>query len=93
MSRRFDSGCTVEVVNRFESLGAHVLLDGDVALNPGDRVRVHGAPIVVPYGEAHSERRIATITRAGPVRAFWARFVAQWDLTALYEVGFDGEPA
>lgn len=91
--RRFQSGCLVEVVNRFESLGAHVQLDGDVALEPGDRVLVHGPPIVVPYGESHSERRTATVTRAGPLRAFWARHVAQWDLTSLYEVGFDGEPA
>ena len=68
-------------------------LDGDVALEPGDRVIVHGPPIVVPYGESHSERRTATVTRAGPLRAFWARHVAQWDLTSLYEVGFDGEPA
>ena len=93
MSRRFDSGCTVEVVNRFESLGAHVELDDGVAIRPGDRVRVHGAPIVVPYGESHSERRTATVTRAGPLRAFWAKHVAAWELTALYEVGFEGEPA
>ena len=93
MSRRFDSGCLVEVENRFESLGAHVLLDGDIALAPGDRVIVHGAPIIVPFGQTHSERRIATVTRAGPLRAFWARRVAQWDLTSLYEVGFDGETA
>ena len=93
MSRRFDAGCLVEVINKFESLGAHVVLDGDITLEPGDRVTVHGAPIVVPYGQAHSERRTATVTRAGPLRAFWAKHVAAWDLTSLYEVGFDGEPA
>jgi hypothetical protein len=93
MSRRFDAGCLVEVINKFESLGAHVVLDGDVAIRPGDRVTVHGAPIVVPYGETHRERRIATVTRAGPLRAFWAKHVAAWELTALYEVGFEGEAA
>ena len=57
MSRAFRIGCTVEVANRFEELGAHVRLDGDVPLYPGDRVIVHGPPIAVPYGESHSERR------------------------------------
>lgn len=90
MSRRFDTGCTVEVVNRFESLGAHVRLDGNVPLRPGDSVRVHGAALVVPYGESRTERRTATVERAGPLRAFWARHVRQWDLTELYEVGFEG---
>ena len=91
MSRCFDTGCTVEVVNRFEQLGAHVRLDADIALHPGDRVMVHGDAIVVPYGDARTERRTATVTRAGRLRALWARHVRQWDLTELYEVGFDGE--
>jgi hypothetical protein len=91
MSRAFDTGCTVQVINRFESLGAHVELDGNLPLYPGDRVTVHGAPIVVPYGDARTERRHATVQRAGPLRRFWARHVQQWELTELYEVGFEGE--
>lgn len=90
MSRRFDTGCLVEVENRFEALGAHVRLDGDVPLFPGDRVTVHGDPIVVPYGECHAERRTATVERAGPLRAFWAKHVTAWQITEMYEVGFDG---
>ncbi len=93
MMRRFDIGCTVEVENRFEALGAHVVLDGETMLHPGDRVLVHGAPIVVPFGESRRERRTATIRRAGPLRAFWARYVRQWELAELYEVGFEGNPA
>ena len=91
MSRRFETGCLIEVVNRFEALGAHVRLDCGYHLRPGDRVRVHGPDFRVPYGSAHSERRTATVERAGPLRAFWARHVAQWRLTQLYEVGFDGD--
>lgn len=91
MSRRFDTGCTVEVINRFESLGAHVRLDDDLPLGPGDRVTVHGAAISVPYGESHCERRTATVERAGPFRALWARHLGQWHLTELYEVGFEGD--
>lgn len=91
MSRRFETGCTVEVSHRFEELGAHVRLDGDVALRPGDRVLVHGAAIRVPFGETRAERRTATVTRAGPLGGFLARRVSSWRLDELYEVGFDGE--
>ena len=91
MSRTFETGCTVAVENRFEALGAHVVLDGDLALAPGDRVLVHGPPIAVPFGESLTERRRATVRRAGPLRAFWARRVRQWELHELYEVGFEGE--
>lgn len=91
MSRRFDTGCLVEVEHRFEALGAHVRLDGDLPLFPGDRVTVHGPEIRVPFGEARAERRTATVERAGAWRGFWARHVAQWQLTRLYEVGFDGD--
>lgn len=91
--RPFEIGCTVEVENRFESLGAHVVLDGDLALEPGDRVLVHGPPIAVPFGASLSERRRATVRRAGPLRAFWAKHVRGWELHELYEVGFEGEPA
>ena len=93
MSRAFQIGCTVSVENRFEALGAHVVLDGDIALEPGDRVLVHGGSIAVPYGESLSERRTATVRRAGPLRKFWAKHVRSWELHELYEVGFEGEPA
>ncbi|NBU19658.1 MAG: hypothetical protein EBS44_10555, partial [Betaproteobacteria bacterium] len=46
-----DVMCTVRVVNTFESLAAHVELDGDVTVGPGDEVLVHGEEIRVPYGE------------------------------------------
>ena len=39
---REDVMCTVHVVNTFESLAAHVELDGDVKVRPGDEVLVHG---------------------------------------------------
>ena len=47
--------CTIEIENTFESLHAHVDLDGDLAMNAGDEVLVHGEPVRVPYGaEGHS---------------------------------------
>ena len=63
--------CTVRVNNTFDSLAAHVEIDGDVKINPGDEVLVHGREIRVPYGETRTERRQATIRRAGFTPLGW----------------------
>ncbi len=49
--RAIDVPCTIEVEHTFDSLHAHVDLDGDVEIEPGDEVQVHGEPIRVPFGE------------------------------------------
>jgi hypothetical protein len=84
----FDTPCTVAVKNSFEDLHAHVELDGDIALKPGDRVQVHGPKIVVPFGGSLNERRIATVTRALPWERMLTRMKARLSLTELYEIGF-----
>ena len=58
MSRSFDTPCTVEVEHGFNHLHAHVELDGDVEIYPGDKVRVHGTSIRLPYGERIVEHEI-----------------------------------
>ncbi|MFZ5705839.1 MULTISPECIES: hypothetical protein [Rhizorhabdus] len=88
MSRRFDIGCTVEVAHSFEHLHAHVTLDSDVQLDAGDRVIVHGARIIVPFGGSLTERRTATVTRARPWERALTRIKARLALTELYEIGF-----
>ena len=86
--RRFDVPCTIEVEHTNEHLHAHVALEGDVAIHPGDRVRVHGEAIHVEYGEAMSVSRIATVVRAGWLARQWTRFLASLEITELYEVSF-----
>jgi hypothetical protein len=88
MSRSFDTPCTVEVEHGFDHLHAHVELDGDVEIYPGDKVRVHGASIRLPYGERLVEHRIATVTRATPLGRFWTRLKARFEITELYEISF-----
>ena len=39
----FDVPCTIEIENTFDSLHAHVDLDGEVLIGPGDVVLVKGA--------------------------------------------------
>ena len=88
MSRSFDTPCTVEVEHGFDHLHAHVELDGAVQIFPGDKVRVHGASIRLPYGERLVEHRMATVTRATPLGRFWMRLKARFEITELYEISF-----
>jgi len=86
--RTFDVYCTVSVSHTFENLSAHVELEGDVAIEPGDRVHVHGGAISPPYGEVQVERRLATVTRAGWVERTWTRMTGDLDCLSLLEVSF-----
>ena len=55
---------------------------------PGDKVRVHGAAIRLPYGERLVEHRMATVTRATALGRAWTRFRARFEITELYEISF-----
>ena len=82
--------CTVEVEHSNEALEAHVALDGNPAIGPGDRVRVHGDAIRLSFGEKISVRRTATWTRAGVLLRAWTRFAGHFGMAELYEVSFTG---
>jgi hypothetical protein len=86
--RIFDVPCTIEVEHTNEHLHAHVALEGDIPIFPGDKVRVHGEPIQVHYGEAATYDRTATVMRAGWLSRQWTKFLASLEITELYEVSF-----
>jgi hypothetical protein len=85
---KIDIPCTIEIENTFESLHAHVDLDGNLPIHPGDQVLVHGEPIRVPYGEKVVLRRLATVTRASTIERLWTKAIHGLELTELYEVSF-----
>jgi hypothetical protein len=85
---RFDVACTIEVEHTNEHLHAHVALEGDVPIYPGDRVRVHGDAIRVDYGGSLSIKRMATVMRANWFSRQWTRLLARLEITELYEVSF-----
>jgi hypothetical protein len=87
VGRRFEVPCTIEIENTPESLHAHVELDG-IDAGPGDTVRVHHAPAVVPFGQRIVRRSRATVTRAGMLTRALAHLNSYRELTELYEVGF-----
>ena len=86
--RSFDVPCTIEIENTFDSLHAHVELDGDIAIEAGDEVLVHGSAIRVPYGEKLTLRRNATVTRASGIDRLLTKVASRFELTELYEVSF-----
>lgn len=86
--QRFEVGCTVEVEHSFDSLHAHVELDGNPVINPGDRIAVQGEPVHVPFGERALFRRTATVTRASPLERAWTRLTGRLELMELLEFSF-----
>ncbi len=84
----FDTPCRIEIEHSDRFLCAHVKLAGGVAINPGDRVRVHGDPIRVGFGESAVFNRMATVERAGPVERLWTRIKGHFEMSELYEVSF-----
>lgn len=86
--KSYETECTVDIENTFESLRAHVVLDDDPDLQPGDTVLVHGSSVNVPYGEKMVLRRGATVTLANPIARAWARFKSEFECFELFEVSF-----
>lgn len=87
-ARRFDIPCRIAVEQSDEHFHAHVELDGDVPIYPGDSVQVHGEPIRINFGESAQYERMATVTRANALTRAWIRCKAYFDLSELYEVSF-----
>ena len=88
LSRRsFDVPCTIEIEHTWESLHAHVELDG-VTVEPGDEVHVHGGDIIVPYGESRVLHRTATVTRASAPERLWVKLTGDFEFMDLLEFSF-----
>jgi hypothetical protein len=85
----FETPCTVTVEQSSEHFHAHVELSDDVDIQPGDKVRVHGAPIAIPFGSRQVFNRQATIIRASPLMRALTKVAAYFDLSELYEVSFN----
>ncbi len=87
--KSFDTSCRIEIEQSEEHFHAHVELADDIPIAPGDKVRVHGDPIVIPFGSSAVFERTATVERAGAFVRNWTRLASYFDLTELYEVSFN----
>lgn len=86
--RSFEVFCRVRVAHTFEELSAHVELEGQIPIGPGDRVLVHGKAINPPYGTVQVERRRATVTRATWLERTWTRLTGDLHCLSLLDVSF-----
>ena len=89
--KRFDTSCVVKICNTFDSLEAHVELEDDIKIAPGDEVIVHGEPIRVPDGERAEINRTATIVQAGWLERSWTRMTGDLEFMELCEFSFSEE--
>lgn len=85
---RIETACRIEIEQSDEHFHAHVELEGDIPIGPGDKVQVHGDPIVIPLNSRLVLTRSATIDRASALVRWWTRVAAYFDLAELYEVSF-----
>ena len=87
-SRTFEAPCTVMLERSAETLEAHVVIDGDYEIRPGDAVLVRDPPTEIGFGEKIEVRRIAEITRASLAVRVWTRIAGNLELAELYDVSF-----
>ena len=85
--QKIDVPCTIEIEHTWESLHAHVELEG-LAVQPGDEVHVQGGEIVVPYGERRTLRRMATVTKASAPERLWVKMTGDFEFMELLEFSF-----
>jgi hypothetical protein len=88
MRRTFDAPCRIEIEHTSASLHAHVEFDERFVVRPGDEIRVHHAPVDVPFGERVVVNGKATITQVGIVERLWTHLASWREMTELYEVSF-----
>lgn len=86
MNRIVALTCDIDIEQSWESLHAHAIPDG-VEIEPGDIILVHNTAALA-VDERYIGRRSATLIRAGFWRRYWTRFFSIFELTELFEVGF-----
>ena len=86
-----DVGCQIEIDHSADNLGAHLTLDGDPEIGPGDRVRVYGAPIDVQFGDHFTVRRRAIVERATLLGQLWAKLTGHFEMAELYDLSFTSD--
>lgn len=88
-TRRSDVRCTVDLEATHDHFHAHVDLQG-VNVDPGDAVLVHNTPSRIPFGTVESFESTATVYRASWFKRQMVRLFGSTEISALYEVGFEG---
>jgi hypothetical protein len=80
--------CTVTISHRPEDLSVHVDLDDGIEIEIGDSVELDGGPLTAPFGTVVTERRMATVKRASPLRRALLRLTGDLGCLELLETSF-----
>ena len=86
--QEFEVPCILTIEHSADSLHAHVDIDADLDIRPGDEVLVHEAPTDIAFGQRLVVARKATIIRASLVERLWTKFAGHFEMNELYEVSF-----
>lgn len=86
--RRLVVPCALDLEATHDHFHAHVVLEG-FDVEPGDAVLVAGAPSAIPFGQVRALRSQAEVRQASWLRRQWTRFAGRFDVTELYDVGFE----
>ena len=86
--RTVQAHADVDLENTADSFHAYAVPHG-VDIRPGDVVQVHGVPSEIAFGDHVVMQCPATVSRAGAIVRAWTGFTAMFELTGLYEVGFE----
>ena len=86
--RIVEARADVDLENTPDSFHAYAVPDG-IDIRPGDVVQVHDIPSSIAFGDHVVMQCPATVSRAGAVVRLWTGFTAMFELTGLYEVGFE----
>jgi hypothetical protein len=86
--RSIEVTCVVDIEQTHDSFHVHAVPEG-IDIRPGDSVLVHAETQKISFGERRTYTCRATVTRAGILQRLWTRLTALFELTELYEVGFD----
>ncbi len=86
MSRIVALTCDIDIEQSWESLHAHAIPEG-IDIEAGDIIIVHDTAGAL-NAALYIGQRNATLIRAGFWRRHWTRFRSVFELTELFEVGF-----
>ena len=78
--------CDIDLERSDDSFHAYAIPRAE--MRPGDRLVMHDMPSRLQFGERRCFRARATVTRAGALLRFWTEAAGMFELTGLYEVGF-----
>lgn len=77
----------VEIEKTADSFHAYTI-PSDIEIREGDEVLMHGVPTDVAFGAIVVMQCRATVQRANMLTRAWTRLAGMFELTELYEVGF-----